>query len=110
MMFLIKKTESFLSFLDLFERWCLKKNYLIENTKDSTKDIRKNIILLIKNPEKCKIDVISRYLLAHYFNEFVSSINENGLLVKKYVKKNKKVPDYIFDFNKFYLELNILFK
>jgi len=109
-MFIVKKTNNFFSFLKLFEKWCFKKGYLIENTEDTIKDVRKNIILLFKNPEKCKIDVISIYLLKNYFKQFTNFINKDGYLVTKYVKKNKKIPDYIFDFDKFYLELQILFK
>lgn len=109
MIFIIKRTKVFTSFLKEFEKWCYKNGYLMENLDNGKKQVHNIIKNFIKNSDEMKPDVISRYLLKNYFRQFVKQINNDGVLVRKYVTKNIEIPKYIFDFEVFMTELTILY-
>lgn len=81
----------------------------MEDANYGKKQIHNIIKNFVKNPNDMKPDIISNYLLRNYFRQFVKEINDNGILVRKYVSKGIEIPKYIFDFNIFITELQILY-
>lgn len=106
----IKTIENFTSFLKLYLKFCLKNNYLVEEFNDNLISLEKRLWNFVNNKNDEKVDVISKYLLRIYFYEFNKYINENGKLVKKFIKYKKEVPKYVFEFEDFFINIQIIYR
>ena len=109
-MMTIRKGQNFSKFLNDFIKFCYNNYYLVEDGTETKKDIENRILNFLRRPFNNKIDIISVYLLRHYHTEYNRYINKNGNLVKKFINSKKEIPPYIFNFEDFYINLQIIYR